>query len=51
MSAHNKTRKVAVSISIGVTEIFHFLNSSDSTMALGSTQTQTKMSRTDASWG
>jgi len=44
-------RKVAGSISNGVTGIFHLYNPSDRTMALGSTQPLTEMSTRSISWG
>ena len=46
---HN--RKVAVSIPVGVTGIFHWHNPSDRTMALGSTQPLTEMSTRRISCG
>jgi hypothetical protein len=45
------SRKVASSISDGVIGIFHWLNPSGRTMALGSTQAPTEMSTRDISWG
>jgi hypothetical protein len=45
------SRKVAVSIPEGVTEIFHRLNPSGHTMALGSTQPLTEISTSGISWG
>ena len=51
-SSHCATkRKVAGLISDGVTKIFHWLDPSDRTMALGSTQTLTEMSNRDLPWG
>jgi hypothetical protein len=44
-------RKVAVSIPDGVIGIFHLHNTSDRTMALGSTQPLTDMSTRSISWG
>jgi len=44
-------RKVAVSIPDGVSGIFHLHNTSDRTMALGSTQPLTEMSTRSISWG
>jgi hypothetical protein len=44
-------RKVAGSIPDGVTGIFHWLNPSGLTMALGSTQPLTEMSTRKPSWG
>jgi len=44
-------RKVAGSIPDGVTAIFHWHNTSDRTMALGSTQPLTEMSTGSISWG
>jgi hypothetical protein len=46
-----KSRKVASSIPDGVTENFHWHNSSGRTMALGSTQPLTEMSTKNTSWG
>ena len=45
------SRKVAVSIPVGVTGILHWLNSSGRTMALKSTQSLTEMSTRDFCWG
>jgi hypothetical protein len=47
----NISQKVADSIPDRVTEIFHSLNPSGRTMALGSTQSVTEMSTRDTSWG
>ena len=44
-------RKVAGSIPDGIIGIFHWHNPSDRTMAMGSTQPQTKMSTMRISWG
>jgi hypothetical protein len=44
-------RKAAGSIPDGVIGIFHWHNSSDRTMALGSTQPLTEMSTRSISWG
>jgi hypothetical protein len=44
-------RNVAGSIPDGITEIFHWHNPSDRTMALGSTQPLTEMSTRNISWG
>jgi hypothetical protein len=44
------SRKVAASIPDGVIGIFHWHNSSDYTMALGSTQSLTEMSTRNVSW-
>ena len=49
---HSSTsRKVAGSITERVFGIFHLLNPSGRTMALGSTKILTEMSTTDISWG
>jgi hypothetical protein len=45
------SRKVAGSISDGVTGIFHWYNPSGRTMALGPTQPLTEMSTKNNSWG
>ena len=45
------SRKVAVSIPDGIIEIFHLLNPSDRSKALGSTQPLTEMSARVISWG
>jgi hypothetical protein len=44
------SRKVASSVSVGVFGIFHLLNPSGRTMALGSTQPLTEMSTRGISW-
>jgi hypothetical protein len=44
-------QKVAGSIPDGVMEFFIYINSSDRTMALGSTQPLTEMSTRSTSWG
>jgi hypothetical protein len=44
-------QKVAGSIPDGVVEFFIDINTSDSTMALGSTQPLTEMSTMSMSWG
>ena len=45
------SRKVAGSVSDGVTGFFHLHNPSGRTMALGSTQPLTEMSTRNISWG
>jgi hypothetical protein len=47
----NASRKVAVSIPVGATRIFHWRNSSGPTMALGSTQSTTDMNTRNIAWG
>jgi hypothetical protein len=51
LSSGTRWRKVAVSIPGAVIGIFHSLNISGRTMALGSTQPLTEMSTRNISWG